>query len=41
MVETRLKPDKIFAENLFPGYLIYRHDRVLRGGGGVAVIAKN
>lgn len=33
LVETRLKPDIHVVENRFPGYCIYRHDRVLRGGG--------
>lgn len=40
LVETRLKPDMSFKLN-FPGYSLYRNDRVLRGGGGVALIARS
>lgn len=41
LAETKLKPDLHFVDNCFPGYIIKRHDRKLRRGGGVAVICKN
>lgn len=41
LAETRLKPDTHFVGQRFPGYSIYRHDRSLRGGGGVALICKS
>lgn len=40
LVETRLKPAIHVVENRFPGYAIYRHDRVLRGDGSVALLCK-
>lgn len=41
LVETRLKPNVHVVENRFLGYMIHRHDRVLRGGGGVALMCKS
>lgn len=39
LVETHL-PDIHVVESRFPGYCIYRHDRTLRGGGGIALICR-
>lgn len=41
LAETKLKPQVHFVDGCFPGYTIYRHDRTLRRGGGVAIICRN
>ena len=39
--QTKLKRDVHDVRCCFPGYRIVLHDRVLRGGGGVALICRD
>lgn len=41
LVETRLKPESALSSAFFPGYTLYRHDRCMRRGGGVALLVRS
>lgn len=38
---TRLKPESSLRSSFFNGYTLYRHDRVLRRGGGVGFLCRS